>query len=132
MPNNLSSRRKPEAARHPRMQREAATITAMVRLYCRLQKHQPAADGGPLCEDCAGLLAYANARLEKCPFQEGKTTCAACPVHCYKPEMRARIREVMKTAGPHMLYRHPLLAFQHLVIDSRRKQPLGRVKKDRG
>ncbi len=128
MSRNSTLPGKSKTAPHPRMQREAATISAMLRLYCRTQKHQPA-EGSPLCGDCAGLLAYANARLENCPFQEGKTTCAQCPVHCYKPDMRARIREVMKVSGPKMLLRHPLLSFQHLVIDSRRKQPLGRVKK---
>lgn len=128
MTKNISPPLQAGAARHPRMRREAATIAAMLHMYCCLQKHQPE-EGCQLCADCARLLAYAQARLDKCPFQEGKTTCALCPVHCYKPEMRTRIREAMKTSGPHMLYRHPILAFQHIVIDSRRKQPLGKVKK---
>jgi len=36
--------------------------------------------------------------------------------------MRERIRSVMRYAGPRMMYRHPLLAFHHL-IDGMRKAP---------
>jgi len=53
-------------------------------------------------------------RLDQCPFQEAKTTCVKCPVHCYKPAMRERIRVVMRYAGPRMLWQHPVLAFYHL------------------
>ena len=59
-------------------------------------------------------------RLAKCPYQEDKTTCAKCPVHCYKPSRREQIRAVMRYAGPRMLLRHPRLAFYDLVIDGRR------------
>ncbi len=72
--------------------------------------------------ECAPLRDYALERLDKCPFQEGKTTCAKCRVHCYKPEMREKVRTVMRYSGPRMLYRHPVLAVMHLV-DSRRKSP---------
>jgi hypothetical protein len=41
-------------------------------------------------------------------------TCAKCPVHCYRPELRERIRAVMRYAGPRMLFRHPRLAILHL------------------
>ena len=76
-----------------------------------------------MCGACQQIMDYANLRLVRCPFQEGKTTCAKCPVHCYKPEMRARVREVMRYAGPRMLYRHPVLAVHHL-LDGRRDQPI--------
>jgi len=95
----------------PRMAREAQTIEAMVRLYCRAQHKSD----GALCSECAELLAYAQKRLERCPFQEGKTTCARCPVHCYRPEMRERVRAVMRYAGPRMLWRHPILTVLHLL-----------------
>ena len=68
-------------------------------------------------------------RLEKCPFQEHKTTCAKCPVHCYKPARREQIRAVMRYAGPRMMFRHPRLAFYHLVIDGRREKPERAVRK---
>jgi hypothetical protein len=96
---------------HPRITREARTIEAMIRLYCRAQH----GGDGALCATCAGLLDYAHARLEKCPFQEDKTTCLKCPVHCYKADMRKEVRAVMRYAGPRMLYRHPVLAILHLL-----------------
>ncbi len=77
-------------------------------MYCRDQHGtQGDAPGEALCADCADLLHYAGLRLEKCPFQEHKTTCAKCPVHCYKPARREQIRAVMRFAGPRMMFRHP-------------------------
>ncbi len=101
-----------------RMARENKTIGVMIALYCRQQHRQLG-----LCPECRELLDYAQKRLEKCPFQEGKTTCAKCPVHCYKPQMRDEIRQVMRFSGPRMLYRHPVLAVFHL-IDGMRKKPI--------
>jgi len=104
---------------HPRLTREARTIEAMIRITCHA-KHGTKRE---LCPECQELLDYALLRLEKCPFQELKSTCVTCQVHCYRAEMRERIRQVMRYAGPHMVYRHPYLAFMHLVVDSRREAP---------
>jgi len=93
--------------------RERKTITAMIALYCR-QQH---ASAGEFCADCAALADYAAQRLEKCPFGDDKPTCAKCPIHCYKPERRAQVREVMHYAGPRLLRRRPLLAIHHLLAD---------------
>ena len=102
-----------------RIEREARTLQAMFRLYCRDQHASPSG----LCPECRELQDYALARLDRCPFQEGKTTCVQCPIHCYKADMRARIRVVMRHAGPRMLLHHPLLAIRH-SLDGRRKKPL--------
>ena len=45
-----------------------------------------------------------------------------CPTHCYKPEMRERVRAVMRYSGPRMLREHPVLAIAHLA-DGRRRAP---------
>ncbi|OQA42364.1 MAG: hypothetical protein BWY52_02233 [Chloroflexi bacterium ADurb.Bin325] len=108
------------------MQREARTIEAMIEIYC--QDHHGPRARGELCTDCATLLDYAGLRLEKCPFQEHKTTCTKCPVHCYKPDMRERVREVMRYSGPRMVYKHPWLAIMHLLVDSRRDKPMRAVR----
>jgi hypothetical protein len=102
-----------------RLRRERKSLEIMMALYCRKQH------GGNrrLCSECEELSEYAFQRLEKCPFGEGKTTCAKCPVHCYKPVMRERIRKVMRYSGPRMIYRHPLLSLSHMA-DSRRAQPI--------
>jgi Nitrous oxide-stimulated promoter len=99
----------------PRIAREKKTMAAMVRLYCR-RKH---GTDGTLCEECVELLDYATCRLDQCPYGPQKPTCAKCPIHCYKPQMRERVKEVMRFSGPRMLLRHPILAIGHL-LDGRR------------
>ena len=93
-----------------RLDREKRTIRAMIGMYCRAH-HAPA---DFLCPECAELLDYAVARTDRCRFGTDKPTCANCPVHCYKPAMRERVRTVMRYAGPRMLLRHPVLALLHL------------------
>ena len=87
-----------------RMRREVETIEKMIHIYCR---HKHGIQQG-LCNDCAELLEYASKRLKYCPFQEKKTTCGKCPVHCYKADMRDKIRDVMRYVGPKMLLYHPV------------------------
>lgn len=78
---------------------------------------------GALCGECAELLAYAQVRLEKCPFGPEKGPCSQCEVHCYKPELRRRMQEVMRYAGPRMMTRHPVMGLRHVVRGLRRKAP---------
>ncbi len=100
------------------MEREAATVEVMIRRYCR-DRH---GGGDGLCGECRELLHYALLRLSRCPFQEGKTTCGKCPVHCYKPGMREKIQEVMRYVGPRMMLTNPLLSLYHL-LDGLRREP---------
>jgi len=104
------------------LRREASTVRAMIGMFCRDHHLQPG-----LCGDCRALVEYAYARLDRCPYGEGKTVCSLCPVHCFKPEMRQRIRETMRYAGPRMALRHPVMAVRY-VIDKRRKKPLNAAK----
>ena len=101
------------------MDREMRTIDAMVRIYCR---DHHGTNRGELCDGCATLREYSFARLGKCRYQDAKPTCANCPVHCYKPDMREKVREVMRYAGPRMLLRHPALAIAHMR-DGRKRGP---------
>ena len=107
-----------------RIEREAETIAAMIAIYCR--DHHQAGEG--LCPECSDLLEYARKRLKFCPFQEGKTTCGKCPVHCYKTGMREKIRLVMRYVGPRMLFHHPFMALRH-TLDGRRKIPVKKKKR---
>ncbi len=96
---------------HRRMARERETIGTMIGLYCR-QQHRA---NGALCAECSELLQYAQARLERCPYQQDKPTCARCPVHCYRSDLRAQVRAVMRYAGPRILLLRPVLALCHLL-----------------
>ena len=109
-----------------RIAREKHTIRARVGIYCRA--HHGVSHGD--CRQCSELLAYALRRLDRCPFGGAKPPCADCPIHCYKPAMRDRVREVMRFAGPRMIWRHPILAIMHL-IDGRRKPPRHVAEKNR-
>jgi len=101
-----------------RIAREKRTIRAMIHIYCR--DHH--GSSGELCPECADLLDYARGRLDRCPFGAKKPPCADCPVHCYKPAMRDRVRRVMRYAGPRMIFKHPILAVLHM-LDGRRQRP---------
>ncbi len=105
-------------APHKRLKRERETIERMIALFCREQHRS----SGGLCAECAELAEYAKRRLDKCPFQDEKPTCAQCPIHCYKPSRREQIRLVMRYAGPRLLFRHPVLAIRH-KLDERKKPP---------
>ncbi len=107
-----------------RLARERRTIEAMIRLYCR---HEHGGEQG-LCDECAALRDFAFLRLTKCPYGEQKPACANCPIHCYKPDRREQIRQVMRFAGPRMLLTHPVLAIRHLIDDRREAPPLPKKK----
>ncbi len=80
------------------LDRERATVTAMIRIYCR-DRHE---GGNDLCTECNRLFEYAMSRLDCCPFGAEKPKCAECSIHCYRPEMQAQIRQVMRYAGPRL------------------------------
>ena len=98
---------------------EKLLVSEMIALYCRKQHDTPK---GTLCPECRQLHYYALARIEKCPFMETKTFCSACKVHCYKPEMREKIRAVMRWAGPRMLPVHPVLSIRHVAVTLKSKR----------
>lgn len=103
-----------------RRAREFKMIAAMLRMYCR-GHHAP--KHASLCRECIELHDYARRRLERCVFGDAKPTCANCTVHCYKVSMRERVRQVMRWAGPRMLWRHPVLAVRHM-LDGRLPAPV--------
>jgi len=93
----------------------------MIALHCRFRHGRLFRRG--LCGRCADLLDYALRRLDTCRFGDGKPVCSACPVHCYSPARRARIRAVMRWAGPRMILFRPGMAMRHLR--HRRRPPPG-------
>jgi predicted amidophosphoribosyltransferase len=109
-------------AKKDRLARERQTIRFMIEIYCR-KNHLSVAAGVCPCPTCQQLADYAMQRIERCPFKADKPTCVKCPVHCYKPAMRDQVRQVMRYAGPRMLFYHPVLAIAHLLDDARNKKP---------
>ena len=94
-----------------RLARERKTIKAMLAMFCA-GAHETS---GAICPECVELYAYAMLKLDKCAFKDAKPACAKCPIHCYKPEMREKIRQVMRYSGPRMLRKHPILSISHII-----------------
>lgn len=95
--------------------REFQTIKAMVEIYCKA--HCDAKGKLETCQDCQDFLTYAHTKLDRCPYGQNKPTCNKCPVHCYKPELKAKAREIMIYSGPRMLLPHPIMAIRHLLAE---------------
>ena len=89
---------------------EKRTVGHMIELWCRKKHGRP-----ELCEECRQLLEYSLERLGRCKFGESKTKCHKCRVHCYRPDMRERIRAVMRFSGPRMIFYHPWEALRYLL-----------------
>ena len=77
------------------IEREQRTAEQMIRIYCRYKEGNK-----ELCPTCRQLLQYAHNN---------------CPIHCYKPEMKKRIQEVMRYAGPRMFFFHPITTIKHFI-----------------
>lgn len=103
-------------------QKEQRVVEEMIQLYCRKKHSKEERQEGQMCPECQRLSEYAKQRSQKCPFMKEKTFCANCKVHCYKPEMREKIRQVMRFSGPRMLLYHPVLAIWHLVCSNKEKK----------
>ena len=101
-------------------EREKKMVSEMISLYCK-KKHKSKIQ---LCPECTALNEYARLRSDKCPFMETKTFCSNCKVHCYKPKMREKIREVMRFSGPRMIFTHPAMAIRHVIESKKEKRRL--------
>lgn len=93
-----------------RIEKEKNIVEAMVKLYCRKNHGYK----NELCKECSEILKYAHTRLKYCKFGNEKTSCSKCTIHCYKPEMKLKIKEVMKFSGPRLLFYHPYEFIRHI------------------
>lgn len=92
-----------------KIQGEKLIVRDMITLYCRNVHHSK-----ELCDECRALADYAEERSDHCPYMAEKSFCSQCKTHCYKPMMREKIRQVMRYAGPRMIFHHPIAALRHL------------------
>lgn len=102
-------------------EKELQVVTLMIKKYCKGNHRSPK---GELCAECLELLNYVELRRSKCPFGDGKPFCSNCKIHCYKPEMREKIRAVMRYSGPRIVLDHPVLATRHLIESKQEKKKL--------
>lgn len=93
-----------------RIEKEKDVVELMIKLYCR-KKHNC---GGELCKECKEVLEYAHKRLDLCRFGNSKTSCSKCKIHCYKKDMKIKIKEVMRFSGPRLIIYEPYEFIRHI------------------
>ncbi|MDU3336958.1 nitrous oxide-stimulated promoter family protein [Paraclostridium bifermentans] len=93
-----------------RIEKEKKTVQLMINIYCK-KNHKCTNE---LCEECNEILNYAHKRLDACRFGDEKSFCTKCPVHCYKKDMKFKIKEVMKFSGPRLIIYSPLQFIKHI------------------
>ena len=97
-----------------RIEQEKLVVGQMIAIYCS-RHHTPGEH--IICDECQKLLDYARGRLDHCPKGNNKSSCRKCEIHCYSPQYRMKIREVMKYVGPRMIFIHPWSAIRHLISE---------------
>ncbi len=96
-----------------KQEKEKTLVTNMIIMYCKGNRHGSNAP----CSECTELIDYANDRTDNCPVMETKTFCSKCTVHCYNPEMREKIKTVMRYSGPRLLFHNPVMAVKYVIAD---------------
>lgn len=100
----------------PEQLRDLKTVARFIELFCRDKHSKDAHSGVPvheilqsgknqgmtLCQECAELLEYGMKKRALCPLNP-KPACKNCRIHCYSPEHRRRIREIMAYSGRKMV-----------------------------
>lgn len=89
------------------------TLKALFPIYCRKYHNSKKTK---LCDSCKAELEYAIHKTEICPDKDQGKTCSECKVHCFESEHRERIKEIMRFAGPRLIWSHPLLAIRYLSL----------------
>ena len=92
-------------------EQEKKLIAIMINMYRSFEGREMSDD------ELDELLLYASKRIEACLYRrnnEKKPFCNVCPIHCYKSDMREKIKKVMRYAGPRLLFKHPVLSLKHL------------------
>lgn len=88
-------------------------IGTFTEVWCAGHGHQERAvieqpgDLAPLrlCPACATFMAYAVARRLNCPLEAEKPSCKHCRIHCYAPQQRAQVKQIMAWSGRRLIMR---------------------------
>lgn len=93
--------------------KDIKVIARFTEVWCAGQHHdgkQPltVCPGVPpltLCPDCTAFLQYAVKKRLCCPLEAEKPTCRRCRIHCYAPQQRALVKQIMAWSGRRMILR---------------------------
>ena len=112
------------------LHRDLRTLALFIRVYCKhkhkdapkqavvMKTHDVEAITGrrvSLCTECTKLLMHSFVKRTSCPF-DPKPACKHCPSHCYHPDYRRRIREVMKYSGRRLVLTGRVDYLYHLLF----------------
>jgi len=67
------------------------------------------------CTQCRDFLLYAIERRLNCPLEE-RPVCKHCQIHCYRPEYREKVREIMRYSGKALIKRGRLDLLWHYLF----------------
>lgn len=102
------------------LDQDIRVLLAFITVYCRchhtnqkqaLIKNQPV----KLCPECLSLANYAVKRRDLCP-KDPKPACKNCNTHCYSPQNRRAIKEIMKFSGIYFIKRGRLDYLWHYFM----------------
>ena len=68
-----------------------------------------------LCPACSAVLSHGIDKRSVCPL-EPKPTCRNCRIHCYSPEYRRQIRDIMAFSGRRLIMRGRLDYLWHYFL----------------
>ena len=95
-------------------EKEKDLVFLMIKIFCKSNHKNN--NHNNLCAECIKLFDYSKNQIDKCRFMETKTFCSVCPSHCYKTDMRERIRKVMIFSSKRIIFYHPILTLKHAFI----------------
>ena len=87
--------------------KDTRVLEQFIQIYCDT-KHSEAVksekDGLNLCSECYETMDYSKLRRELCPL-DPKPMCKNCEIHCYQPDQRQKIRDIMRHSGMYLIKR---------------------------
>lgn len=100
-----------------RREKERRLLSCMVAYYCR-KNH---GNRVRLCPECADVDRFIRQRCH-CPRQEATRLCRSCPAQCGRPELKEKLRRMVRYACPRMLFRHPVTVSRYVAAARREKK----------
>jgi hypothetical protein len=119
-----------QSAEDKAIRKDLRVLARFIDLYCRNRHREDERDAVEmkgfdvagiagrdvtLCRTCQKLLAHAFVKRSNCPMTP-KPACKNCPEHCYHPDYRRQIREVMKYSGRKLVLSGRLDYLFHLLF----------------
>lgn len=112
----------------PRERKDLKVLALFTSVYCR-DHHPgrqvvsldpemtglPGVHKYPCCPECQDFLLYALERRLRCPL-DPKPMCKHCPVHCFRPGHREKVREIMRYSGKALIRRGRLDLLWHYLF----------------